>query len=59
MVHVAILGFGTVGGGVAEVLTNNAAVLSKKVGEEINLKYILDTRDFPGSPFESKLTHNF
>ena len=59
MVHVAILGFGTVGGGVAEVLTQNAAVLAQKVGQEINLKYILDTREFPGNPFESKLTHNF
>ncbi len=59
MVQVAILGFGTVGSGVAEVLTRNRAVLAEKVGEEIQLKYILDTREFPGSPFEAQLTHNF
>ena len=59
MVQVAILGFGTVGSGVAEVLTQNRAVLAEKAGEEIRLKYILDTREFPGSPFEAQLTHNF
>ena len=59
MVQVAILGFGTVGSGVAEVLTRNRAVLAEKAGEEIRLKYILDTREFPGSPFEAQLTHNF
>ena len=59
MVKVAILGFGTVGSGVAEVLTRNRAVLAEKAGEEIRLKYILDTREFPGSPFEAQLTHNF
>ena len=59
MVKVAILGFGTVGSGVAEVLTRNRAVLAEKAGEELRLKYILDTREFPGSPFEAQLTHNF
>ena len=59
MVQVAILGFGTVGSGVAEVLTQNRAVLAEKAGEELRLKYILDTREFPGSPFEAQLTHNF
>ncbi len=59
MLHAAILGFGTVGSGVAEVLTMNRDLLTKKVGQELNLKYILDTRDFPGSPFESKIVHDF
>ena len=59
MVQVAILGFGTVGSGVAEVLTKNREILARKAGQEISLKYILDTREFPGNPFEEKLTHNF
>ena len=59
MLHAAILGFGTVGSGVAEVLTMNKDLLTKKVGQEINLKYILDTRDFPDSPFVDKVIHDF
>lgn len=59
MVNVAILGFGTVGGGVAEVLTVNRRLLAQKAGQEIHLKYILDTRDFPGSPFEDRIVHDF
>ena len=59
MLNVAILGFGTVGSGVAEVLTMNKDLLTKKVGQELNLKYILDTRDFPDSPFAAKVIHDF
>ena len=59
MLNVAILGFGTVGSGVAEVLTMNKELLAKKVGQELNVKYILDTREFPGNPFESKIIHDF
>ncbi len=59
MVNVAILGFGTVGSGVAEVLTQNAASIARRAGQEIRLKYILDTREFPDSPFAEKLTHHF
>ena len=44
MLNVAILGFGTVGSGVAEVLTMNKDLLTKKVGQELNLKYILEIR---------------
>lgn len=59
MLNTAILGFGTVGSGVAEVLTMNKDRLAKKVGQELNLKYILDTREFPGNPFEDKIIHDF
>ena len=59
MLYAAILGFGTVGSGVAEVLTMNKDLLAKKAGQEIALKYILDTREFPGNPFEDKLVHDF
>ena len=51
MVNVAILGFGTVGSGVADVLTRNSAVIDQRVDGLVRLKYILDVRDFPDSPY--------
>ena len=59
MLYAAILGFGTVGSGVAEVLTMNKDAIAKKVGQELNLKYILDMRDFPDSPFVDRIIHDF
>ena len=59
MINVAILGFGTVGSGVAEVLTTNQASIDKKVRDEIRLKYILDVRDFPESPYAGKFVKDF
>ena len=59
MVNVAILGFGTVGSGVAEVIATNADRISRNAGQEIQVKYIVDVRDFPGSPFEKLLTKDF
>ena len=59
MVNVAILGFGVVGSGVAEVLTQNKQIIEKKLQKEVNIKYILDLRDFPGNPFESLVIHDF
>lgn len=59
MINIAILGYGTVGSGVAEVLGTNKDSINKKAGQEIALKYILDLRDFPGSPIENLITHNF
>ena len=59
MINVALLGFGTVGSGVAEVLTENASVIEKRIGKKINVKYILDLRDFPDSPFADKIVHDF
>ena len=59
MVNVAILGFGVVGSGVAEVLTQNKSIIEKKLDKEINIKYILDLREFPGNPFESLVIHDF
>ena len=51
MVNVAILGFGTVGSGVAEVLTTNSGLIDRRVEDLVRLKYILDVRDFPDSPY--------
>ena len=59
MINVAILGFGVVGSGVAEVLTQNKGIIESKLGTEVNIKYILDLRDFPGNPFEDKIVHDF
>ncbi len=58
MIHVAVLGYGTVGSGVVEVIERNKALVSKKACEELNVKYILDLRDFPGDPYESKVVHD-
>lgn len=57
-VNVAIMGFGTVGSGVAETLDVNKELIAKRVGEEINVKYILDIKDFPESRFAGLVTHN-
>ena len=50
MVKVAILGYGVVGSGVAEILTGSGGDVRKKADELIGLKYILDLRSFPDSP---------
>ena len=59
MIQIAVLGSGTVGSGVVEVINTNHASINKKAGEEIEIKYVLDLRDFPGDPVESKLVHDF
>ena len=59
MIQIAILGFGVVGSGTAEVLTENKAIIEKKVGQPFDIKYILDLRDFPDSPFADKVIHDF
>ena len=56
---VAILGFGVVGGGVADLLTNNREEIKNYLGCEVEIKRILDLRDFPESPFASLVTHDF
>lgn len=59
MVNIAVLGYGTVGSGVVEVINTNHEIINKRAGEEINIKYVLDLRDFPGDPVEEILTHDF
>lgn len=59
MVNTAILGFGTVGSGVAEVLSANAARVAAAAGDEVRVKYIVDLRDFPESPFADLVVHDF
>lgn len=57
--NIAILGFGVVGGGVADLVTKNAAELRKYTGKDVVISHILDLRDFPNSPFADKVTHSF
>ena len=59
MINVAIMGYGTVGAGVFKVLTMNHDLIAKRVGEELNVKYVLDLREFPGDPAQEVLTHDF
>ncbi len=59
MVQVAVMGHGVVGSGVAEVLMTHRESIAKRAKEEINIKYILDIRDFPDSPYKEKFTKNF
>ncbi|MDO4491644.1 MAG: homoserine dehydrogenase [Lachnospiraceae bacterium] len=59
MVKVAVLGYGTVGSGVYEVLNTNSASIAKRVGEEVQVKYVLDLREFPGDPVEKVLVHDY
>lgn len=59
MIQAAILGFGTIGSGVAEVLETNKEVIARQAGQEVALKYVLDLREFPDSPFGDKVIHDF
>lgn len=59
MKHVAVMGYGTVGSGVFEVLRTNRDLIARNVGEELNIKYVLDLRDFPGDPVSEVITHDF
>lgn len=59
MLNVSVLGYGTVGSGVVEVLTENQEVIAQKAGHEIQVKYVLDLRDFEGDPIQEKIVHDF
>ncbi len=59
MVNIAVLGYGTVGSGVVEVIHTNHERINQRIGDELNVKYVLDLRDFPGDPIQEKLVHDF
>lgn len=59
MLYAAVLGFGTVGGGVAEVLEMNRALMARRLGQEIEVKYILCRSDHPENPYAGKIVHDF
>jgi homoserine dehydrogenase len=58
MINIAILGYGTVGSGVVEVINKNRESINKNAGKEINIKYVLDLRTFSGDPVEKILTND-
>lgn len=57
--NVAVMGYGTIGSGVVEVLEKNQDVIEKNAGEPVLVKYVLDLRDFPGDPVQDKIVHDF
>ena len=59
MINVAVMGYGTVGSGVVEVFYENRESIQHRAGQEMDIKYILDLRDFPDSPYKDKFTKNF
>lgn len=59
MIKIAVLGYGTVGSGVVEVLATNGESIKKRAGEYIEVKYILDLLDFPGDPMQDKIVHDY
>ena len=58
MINVALLGFGTVGSGVAEVLTENKELIKNRTGIDFEIKYILDIREFPDHPLGDRVVHD-
>lgn len=58
MAKIAILGYGVVGSGVFDVLTRNSDIVSSRAGQDVEIKYVLDLRDFPGNPVEKYLVHD-
>ena len=59
MIKMAILGYGTVGSGVYNVINSNSRLVNERAGQDIEVKYVLDLREFPGDPVEKVLTHDF
>ena len=58
MINVSVLGYGTVGSGVFDIIRENNAMIAKRIGDEICTKYVLDLRDFPGDPIQEKIVHD-
>lgn len=59
MVNIAVLGYGTVGSGVVEVIQTNQEIVNKRAGDEVNIKYVLDLREFEGDPIQKILVHDY
>lgn len=56
---IAVMGYGTIGSGVVEVLKINKDKIAQRAGEPVEVKYILDLRDFPGDPMEHRIVHDY
>jgi len=58
MKHIAIIGYGVVGGGITEVIDSSREIFKNAIGDDVNVKYILDLRDFPDSPYADRIVHD-
>ena len=59
MIKIAVLGYGTVGSGVIEVLNKNGTSINERANKEIKVKYVLDLKDFPGDPVQDLIVHEY
>ena len=59
MIKIAVMGYGTIGSGVVQVIETNKDSICRKIGEGIEVKYILDLRDFEGDPMQSRVVHDY
>ena len=59
MISVAVMGYGTVGSGVVEIIDKNQKEVNEKAGDEVSVKYILDLRDFPGDSHQDKFIKDY
>ncbi len=59
MIKAAVMGYGTIGSGVVEILSVNQESIAKRIGDAIEVKYVLDLRDFEGDPIQSKIVHDY
>lgn len=59
MIKAAVMGYGTIGSGVAEILDKNRVKIAQGAGDDVELKYVLDLREFPDSPVADKIVHDF
>lgn len=59
MIKAAVMGYGTIGSGVVEVLETNRDSIAKRCGDTIEVKYVLDLREFPGDPIQDKIVHDY
>jgi len=59
MLNIAILGFGNIGSGAADVFIENESVITRKMGERVNIKYILDIRDITDHPLSDRQVKDF
>lgn len=59
MIQTAVLGYGTVGSGVVEVIATNHDSILAKAGVDLHVKYVLDLRDFPGNPIQERIVHDY
>ena len=59
MVKIAVIGFGNIGSGLVEVISRNKEIIKRDLGTELEVKYIVDIRDFKGHPLEHKIIKDF